>query len=68
MNAVCKRTKVLDGVTTYAYQELQQIIKYALDSKDYRLTIDPTYKKSKPWDLVCYSGSDYAVDSDTRQN
>ncbi len=65
-NAVCECTKVLDGVTMYAYCEMLHIIKYVHDTKDYGLRIDPTYKKNKPWDLVCYSDSDYAGDSDTR--
>ena len=67
-NAVCECTKVLDGASTYAYCEMLQIIKYVLDTKDYGLRIDPTYKKNKPWDLVCYSDSDYAGNSDTRQS
>ncbi len=65
-NAVCKCTKVLDGATTYAYHEMLHIIKYLLDTKDYGLRIVPTYKKKKPWDLVCCSDSDYVGDSDTR--
>ena len=67
-NAVRKCTKVLDGASTYAYREMLQIIKYVLDTKDYGLRIDPIYKKNKPWDLVCYSDSDYAGDSDTRRS
>ncbi|KAL7455417.1 LOW QUALITY PROTEIN: hypothetical protein ACHAXS_000892 [Conticribra weissflogii] len=60
-NAVCKCTKVLDGATTYAYHEMLHIIKYLLDTKDYGLRIVPTYKKNKPWDLVCCSDSDYEI-------
>ncbi len=67
-NAVCEHTKVIDGVTMNAYHEMLCIIKYVLDTKDYRLMIDPTYKKNKPWALVCYSDSDYAGESDTRQS
>ena len=66
--AVLKCTKVLDGATKYAFCEMLCIIKYVLDTKDYRLMIDPTYKKNKPWALVCYSDSDYAGESDTRQS
>ena len=67
-NAVRECTKVLDGASTYAYREMLRIIKYVLDTKDYGLRIDPIYKKNKPWDLVCYSDSDYAGDSDTRRS
>ncbi len=66
VNAVCKCTKVLDGATTYAYHEMLHIIKYLLDTKDYGLRSVPTYKKKKPWDLVCCSDSGYVGDSDTR--
>ncbi len=67
-NAVRECTKVLDGVTMYKYHEMLSIIKYMIDTKDFGLRIDPTYKKNKPWDLVYYSDSDYAGDSDTRQS
>ena len=67
-NAVCECTKVLDGAMEYAYHEMLRIIKYVLDTKDYGLKIDPIYEKNKPWDLVCYSDSDYAGDSDTRRS
>ncbi len=40
--------------------KVQQIIKYVLDTNNCRLSIDPTYEKNEPWNLVCYSDSNYA--------
>ena len=45
------------------------MIKYVLDTEDLGLKISPKIQDSrKPWDLVCYSDSDYAGDPDTRRS
>ena len=67
-NAVRECTKVLDGATMYAYRGMMRIIKYVLHTSDYGLRISPIFKKNEPWDLVCYSDSDYAGDDDTRRS
>lgn len=69
-NAVRELSKVLDGSTEASFKEMLRVIKYILDTKDMGLRIEPTLTKSadEPWDLVCYSDSDYAGDPDTRRS
>ena len=42
--------------------------KYVLDTKNLGLKIKPNEDKKKPWDIVCFSDSDYASDLDTRKS
>jgi hypothetical protein len=66
-NAVGELSKVLDGSTEASFKEMLRVIKYILDTKEMGLRIKPKVPKSadEPWDLVCYSNSDYAGDPDT---
>ena len=45
-----------------------RIIKYVLDTKDLGLTMEPTSHQDGPWELICFSDSDYAGDADTRRS
>ena len=65
-NAVRECTKVLDGANEKAYQEMLRIIKYVLDTKNLGLKIKPNFRYDEPWELVCYSDSDYASDTESR--
>ena len=73
-NAVRELSKVLDGSTETSYKEMLRVIKYVLDTKDMGLKIEPTLpndnnnSRDEPWDLKCYSDSDYAGDPDTRRS
>jgi hypothetical protein len=69
-NAVRELSKVLDGSTEASFKEMLRVIKYVLDTKEMGLRIEPKLLKSadEPWDLVCYSDSDYAGDPDTRRS
>ena len=67
-NAVQECTKVLDGANEKAYQEMLHIIKYVLNTKNLELKIKPNFRYNEPWELVCYSASDYASDTDSRQS
>lgn len=51
-----------------AYDLVMCIIKCVLGKNYYKLKISPTLKKTVPWDILCYSDSDYVVDNDTRQS
>ncbi|KAL7501989.1 hypothetical protein ACHAXN_000113 [Cyclotella atomus] len=66
-NAVRELSKVLDGSTKASFKEMLRVIKYILDTKEMGLRIKSKVPKSadEPWDLVCYSNSDYAGDPDT---
>ena len=67
-NPVRELSKVLDGTTPAAMKEMFRVIKYVLDTRGKGLRIEPTFGDSGPWDLVCYSDSDYAGDPDSRQS
>ena len=64
-NAVRELSKVLDGDNKAAYKEIHQIIKYVLDTRDLGLKIEPILGSNEPWELICFSDSDYAGDPDS---
>ena len=45
-----------------------RVIKYVLDTRSKGLRIEPTFGDSGPWDLVCFSDSDYAGDPESRRS
>jgi hypothetical protein len=66
-NPVRELSKLLNGTTPAAMKELFRVIKYVLDTRTKGLRIEPIFGDSGPWDLVCFSDSDYAGDPDSRQ-
>jgi hypothetical protein len=67
-NAVRELSKVLDGANMAAYKEMHRVIKYVLDTRDLGLRIEPIQGSEQPWELVCFSDSDYAGDPDSRRS
>ena len=67
-NPVRELSKCLDGATSASYREMLRVIKYVLDTRDMGLKMIPTSDRNGPWDLVCYSDSDYASDPETRRS
>ena len=67
-NAVRQLSKVLDGSTEASYKEMLRVIKYVLDTKTLGLKIEPTMTKGEPWDIVCFTDSDYASDPVSRRS
>ena len=67
-NCVRELSKVLDGTTEAAYKKMLRVIKYVPDTKNLGLKIKPTEGRNTPWDLVCFSDSDYAGDPETRRS
>ena len=45
-----------------------RIIKYVLDTEHLGLKMEPTSHQDGPWELICFSDSDYAGDPDTRRS
>ena len=64
-NGTRELLKANDGANPAAFKELLHLIKYVLD-KDVALKIEPTENYNKPWDIVCFSNSDYAGDPVSR--
>ena len=68
-NCVRELSKVLDGTTDCAFNEMLRIIKYVLDTKHLGLKIEPDDKPpGSPWQITCFSDSNYANDPETRRS
>ena len=67
-NAVRELSKVLDCSTQGAYKEMLRCIKYVLDTKTLGLKMWPTEGVNQPWEVMCFTDSDYASDPDTRRS
>ena len=67
-NPVRELSKVLDGPSLGAYKEMLRCIKFVLDSRNLGLKIWPTGDKNDPWDMICFTDSDYATDPVTRKS
>jgi hypothetical protein len=66
-NAVRELSKALDGTSPAGFKELLRVLKYVIDTKDLALKMEPMKpEKDMEWNMVAYSDSDYAGDSETR--
>ena len=61
-NMTRELSKANDGANPAAYKELLCVIKYVLDMKNLGLMIKPTGNSKEPWEIVCFSDSNYAED------
>jgi hypothetical protein len=66
-NTVRELTKCLEGTTLGAYKEMLRLIKYALDTRDLGLKVEPTATNLN-WELLVYTDSDWAGDKDDRKS
>ena len=67
-NCVRELSKVLDFSTEESYKELLRIIKYVLDTKQLGLKLKPTGERNEPWQMECFTDSDYAGDPVSRRS
>ena len=67
-NAVRELSKVLDCSNNGAYKEMLRCIKYVLDTKSLGLKIWPKGNKSGPWEIICFTDSDYTSDPETHRS
>ena len=66
-NAVRELSKALDGTSPAAYKELMRVLKFVMDTKQLSLKIEPKIgTDTSDWNIVAFSDSDYAGDSETR--
>ena len=56
---------IFDGEYPAAFTEMLCVIRYVLDTKDNGLKFEPNLDKEAMWDLICYSDSDYARDTES---
>ena len=61
-------SKANDAANPSAWKELLDVIKYMIDTKNLLLKIKPTGNSDKPWEIVCFSSSNYAGDPVSRQS
>ena len=61
-NVTRELSKANDGANAAADKELLCVIKYVFDMKNLGLKIEHTGNADKPWEIVCFSDSDYAGD------
>jgi hypothetical protein len=64
-NVVRELSKCMDGANLAAYKEMLRIIEFVLDTKDYCLKLNLVFENEE-WDLVSYSDSDWAGNTETR--
>ena len=64
-NCTRELSKVLDKATVSAYKEMIRIIKFILDTSDYRLRFQPKPSIHNKWHLMIYTDRDYAGDKET---
>jgi hypothetical protein len=55
----------MNGANIAAYKEMLRVVKSILDTKDYCLKFNPIFENEE-WDLVSYSDSDWAGNSETK--
>jgi hypothetical protein len=64
-NVVRELSRCMDSATMAAYKEGLRVTKFVLDTESYWLKIEPKANK-EDWDLVVYSNSDRAGDTENR--
>jgi hypothetical protein len=58
----------MDGATPLAFKEMKQLIKFVVDSSEYRLQLTKSIPKTKKWKLEAYTDSDWAGDKVNRHS
>ena len=56
----------MDGINQAAFHKIHSLIKCALDTENLGLKIGPNMNIKGPWDMICFSNSDYVGDPVTR--
>ena len=67
-NATREVSKANNGANPAAYKEFLYIIKYVINAKNLGLKIEPMGNSKEPWEVVCFSNSNYAGDLVSRQS
>jgi hypothetical protein len=64
-NVVRELSKCMDSATMAAYKEMLRVTKFVLNTESYCLKIEPKASEEN-WDLVVYSDSDWAGDTENQ--
>ena len=67
-NMTRELSKANDSANPTVYKEILHVIKYVINTKNLGLKIKPMGNFNEPWEIVCFSDSDYAGDTVSRQS
>ena len=67
-NTTRKLSKANGSANPVAFNDLLHVIKYVIDMKNFGLKIEQKGNFNDPWEIVCFSNSDYAGDPVSRQS
>ena len=67
-NVTGELSKANDRANPAAYKELLCVVKYVLDTEMLGLEIESLGNSNKPWEIVCFSNSNYAGHPASRQS
>ena len=67
-NMTRELSKANDGTNPGAYKELLHVNRYVINTKNLGLNIETMGNSNKPWEIICFSNSDYAGNPISRQS
>ena len=67
-NTTRELSKANNGANPAACKELLCMIKYVIEMESLGLRIEPTGNSNEPWEIICFSNSDYAGDPVSRRS
>ena len=65
-NVTRELAKVMDGATMKHYKDMLRVIKFVIDTKNWKLKFAPEMDFDSEWKIVAYCDSDFAGDKQTR--
>ena len=60
VNLTQELSNVKYGVNQAAYLKIHHVIKYMFDTRNFGINLEPSRNDKVPWDILCFSDSDYA--------
>ena len=67
-NTTRELSKENDDANLVAYKKYLQVIQYDLDTESLGLKIEPMGNSNNPWEMICFSDSNYAGDLVSRRS
>jgi Reverse transcriptase (RNA-dependent DNA polymerase) len=67
-NVVRELAKCMDGATPAAFKEMQRLMKFVFDTRNFGLMIKPKLDENDKWHMKMYTDSDWAGDKENRRS
>ena len=67
-NPVREISKCMDGATPCAFKEMNRLLQYVIDTKNYGLRMDPIIDHSAEWNIKVFTDSDWGGNKDNRHS